>query len=182
MTGVSHKPRLIDERGGKIAYSKSTSTPSATAVDLLQVGEHREDGLVAERDVDEAVVGEGAHGGNGSRLLATTKGTGGNKETGVLAPVAARGPDTTGPVPEGLPLSGEVTVASGDTEKDGVVVLQSVDLDDGVRRLRRSVHPREDVIGKSLSDPKHKYWSITERLEYSPKIKDILVDVGLATS
>lgn len=71
MTGVSHKPRLIDERGGKIAYSKSTSTPSATAVDLLQVGEHREDGLVAERDVDEAVVGEGAHGGNGSRLLAT---------------------------------------------------------------------------------------------------------------
>lgn len=92
-------------------------------MDLLQVGELREDGLVAERDVDEAVVGEGAHGGNGGRLLATSDGTGGDKETGVLAPVATRGPDATGFVPEGLPLSGEVTVASGNTEEDGVVVL-----------------------------------------------------------
>lgn len=151
-------------------------------MDLLQVGELREDGLVAERDVDEAVVGEGAHGGNGSRLLATTEGTGGNEETGVLAPIATRGPDTTGPVPEGLPLSGEVTVASGDTEKDGVVVLQSVGFDDGVRRLGRSVHFGEDVIGKGLGDPKNRYWSITVRLKYTPKIKDILEDVDLATS
>ena len=41
---------------GRKTYSKGTSTPGATTVNLVEVGQLGEDGLVAERDVDETVV------------------------------------------------------------------------------------------------------------------------------
>ena len=50
--------------------------------------------LVAQRHVDEAVVGQGAHGGDGGALLAAAEGAGGDEETSVLAPETARGPLT----------------------------------------------------------------------------------------
>lgn len=121
-------------------------------MNLVEVGQLGEDGLVAERNVDETVVGEGAHGSKAGGLLTTTLGTGGNEETSVLAPVATGGPDTTSAVPEGLPLSGEVTVASGDTEENGVVLKEGVGLSNGVAGLGGSVHLSQNIVGEGLGD------------------------------
>lgn len=135
-------------------HSEGTGTPGATTVNLVEVGQEGECGLVAERNVDETVVGEGAHGGDGSGLLATTGGTGGDEETGVLAPVAAGSPDGAGLVPEGLPLSGEVAVAGGDTEEDGIVLQEVGGLSNGVAGLGRGVHLAQHLLGESLGDPR----------------------------
>lgn len=139
---------------GMVAYSESTGTPGAATVDLVEVGQLAEDGLVAERDVDETVVSEGAHGRKSSGLLTTTLGTGGDEETGILAPVATGSPDSTGLVPESLPLGREVTVTGGDTEENSIILEQSLGLDDGVAGLGRSVHLSQDLLRKRLSDPR----------------------------
>jgi hypothetical protein len=52
-------------------------------VDLREVGEEREGSLVAERNIEETVMGEGAHGSDRSGLLATTEGTGGDEQASV---------------------------------------------------------------------------------------------------
>lgn len=138
---------------GTIGTSEGTGTPGATTVDLAEVGQLGEGGLVAQRDVEETVVSKGAHGSKGSGLLATTGGTGRDEETSILAPVATGSPDTSGLVPEGLPLGGEVTVASGDTEEDGIVLQEGIGLRNGVARLGRGVHLGQDLIRESLSNP-----------------------------
>lgn len=146
----------LDLEGGGLARavgtSEGTSTPGATTVNLIEVGQQREGGLVAQRDVDEAVVGEGAHGGQSGRLLTTTGGTSGDEETSILAPVAAGGPDGASGVPEGLPLSRKVTVASGDTEEDGIVLQEVVGPSNGVGRLGGGVHLGQNFLGESLGD------------------------------
>ena len=43
-------------------------TPWGTTVDLLKIGQLSEGGLVAQRNVDEAVVDESRHGGDGGGL------------------------------------------------------------------------------------------------------------------
>lgn len=139
-------------RDGK-TYGEGTGTPGATTVDLGQVGELSEGGLVAERDVDEAVVSKRAHGGESSGLLTTTLGTGGDEETGVLSPETTGGPDAASLVPEGLPLGREVTVTGGDTEENGIVLEEGLGLNDGVAGLARGVHQGEDILRKSLLDP-----------------------------
>lgn len=122
-------------------------------MDLLEVGKQREGGLVAQRHVEETVVRESAHSSNGGRFLTTTESAGGDEETGVLAPVATGGPDRAGLVPEGLPLSGEVTVTGGDTQQDGVVLQEVIGLNDRVAGLGRGVHLGQDLVGESLGDP-----------------------------
>lgn len=122
-------------------------------MDLVEVGQEGEGGLVAQRHVDQAMVSEGAHGSNGGRFLATAESTGGDEDTGMLTPVATGGPDRAGLVPEGLPLRGEVTVASGDTEQDRVVLEQVVRLDNGVARLGGGVHLDQNIVGEGLGDP-----------------------------
>ena len=139
----------------KDTYSESTSAPGATTVDLVEVGELTEGVLVTQRNVDEAVVGESAHASNSGGLLATSEGTGRDEQTGVLASVATGGPDGTRGIPEGLPLSGEVSVTSGDTEKDGIVLQEVVGLSNGVAGLGRGVHLGQDVLGKSLANPRY---------------------------
>lgn len=134
-------------------YSVGTGTPGATTVNLLEIGHEGEGVLVAQRDVDETVVGEGAHGGQSSALLATTGGTSGDEETSVLAPVATGSPDGAGLVPECLPLSGEVTVASGDTEEDGIVLQEVGRLSDGVAGLGRGVHLGQSLVREGLGNP-----------------------------
>lgn len=62
-----------------------TYTPWAAAVHLGQVGQLAEDGLVAERHEDEAVMGERAHRCDGCALLPTAGRAGGDEEAGVLA-------------------------------------------------------------------------------------------------
>lgn len=148
-------------------------------MDLLQVSQLGKGVLVAQRNVDETVVSEGAHGGDGSRLLATTESTGGDEETSVLAPVTTGGPDGASSIPEGLPLSREVTVASRDTEQNSIVLQKVVGLADGVARLGRGVHLGQDLLGESLADPRKRLAG--ERRELCSSDYHILVDVGLAT-
>ena len=123
-------------------------------MNLVEVAELSENGLVAKGNVDETVVSESAHGGESSRLLATTLGAGGNEETGVLPPEAARGPDATSLVPEGLPLGREVTVTGGDTEQNGIVGKEVSGLSNGVAGLGRSVHLAQDFLAEGLCDPR----------------------------
>ena len=135
-------------------YGEGTSAPSATTADLAVVAKEVESGLVAERNVDDAVVGESAHRSESSALLSTALGAGGDEQAGVLAPEATGLPLAAGPVPEGPPLGGEVAVAGGDAHQEGIVLLEDGgvgDLGDG-GVLGRSVHLGEDLIGEGLGD------------------------------
>ena len=137
-----------------IAGRKSTSTPWASTVDLVQVGQHAKRSLVAKGNVDETVVHKRAHAGNGSRLLATAQGARRNEDTGVLSPEGALLPLLACLVPEGLELGGEVAVTGGDTEEDTVKGLQLGGVVQGsdVGGLGRSVHLVEDVLREGLGD------------------------------
>lgn len=122
-------------------------------MDLIETGELAEAVLVSERDVDHSVVSDGGHGGNASRLLSTTLGSGGDEETGELAGVGTSGPLLAGAVPEGLPLGWEVTVSGWDTEEESVVLLEDLGVDDWDRLgLWWSVHLAENLGGKGLAD------------------------------
>lgn len=146
-------------------------------MDLSQVGDVGEGLGVAEGNVDDAVVSQGGHGGEGSGLLTTAGSSSGDEETGLLAPVTAGGPDSTGHVPEGLyqntlsvlfpsvhtlirscttylPLSGEVSISGGNAKQETVVLGEGLGiLEDGdIAGLGRSVHLREDFLGQSLRE------------------------------
>lgn len=54
-------------------------------MDLSEISELLESSRVSERNVDETVVGESAHGGDGSGLLTSTKTGGRDEDTSVLA-------------------------------------------------------------------------------------------------
>ena len=144
---LSRLPATITTREG-------TSTPRASTVDLLQVGQHGEGSLVTQGHVDETVVHKRAHAGNGSSLLATSHGSGGNEDTGVFTPEAALLPLLARLVPEGLELRGEVAVAGGDTEEDSVKLFEDggvfEDRDRGV--LGGCVHLVENLLGEGLGD------------------------------
>lgn len=150
-------------------------------MDLLKVGKEGEGGLVTQRDVDEAVVSESAHGGNDGGLLTTTHGTGGNEDTGVLAPVATGGPDGAGLVPEGLPLSREVTVTGGDTEENGIVLQEIGGLNNGVAGLGGGVHLGQNLLRESLADPRWNL-SVSKLRNILNEWIFVLVDGSLATS
>lgn len=92
-----------------VASREGTGTPGGSAVDLVEVGEVSEGGLVSERDVDESVMGQGGHAGDSSALLSATEGSGGDEETSVLAPERTLRPLLSRLVPECLDLCGEVT-------------------------------------------------------------------------
>ena len=150
-------------------------------MDLGEVGQLGKAMLVAQRNVDEAVVSEGAHGGNSSGLLTTTESTGGDEQTSVLARVATSGPDGARGIPEGLPLSGEVTVTGGDTEQDGIVLQKVVGLSNGVVGLGRGVHLGQDLLGEGLGDPAYIISeTIRDQLDFNQIC--LLEDIGLATS
>ena len=113
-----------------------------------------ESGLVAERNVDDAVVSESAHGSKSSALLSTALGAGANEQAGVLAPEATSLPLAAGAVPEGPPLRGEVAVAGGDAHQEGIVLLQDgrvADLGDG-GVFGGSVHLGQDIVREGLGD------------------------------
>ena len=52
-----------------------------------------------------------------------------------------------------LPLAGEVAVAGGDAEEEGVKGGEGRGVDDGVVGLGRGVEELEDVLGERLGDP-----------------------------
>ncbi|KAI7165207.1 Minor allergen Cla h [Hortaea werneckii] len=137
---------------GGISY---LALETATTTDLTHVSEDAEGGLVAQRHVDDAVVGEGGHGSNDGALLATTLGGGGDEHTGV--PWTTLGtvlPLATSLVPESLPLSREVTVTGRDTEEEGIVLLESGWVLEGrdAAVLWRGVHLGQDLLWERLRD------------------------------
>ena len=138
-----------------MTYSKGTSAPSATTMNLTEVGKLTEGSLVSQRDIEEAMVSEGAHGSESSRLLATTLGASRDEKTGILSPEATSGPDATGLVPESLPLGREVTVASGDPEENGIVLEELSGFGDRVGGLGRSMHLLQDLIREGLGNLVH---------------------------
>jgi len=150
-----------------------TNSGEHTTVNLVQVGQKGEDGLVAERNEDNPVVGQGRESAVDSHFLSSTRSTGGNEDTGVLSMESTLNPETTSSIPEGLrrirvsvsiilsnrrgenhlPLSGERTVTSGDTEEERIVFCELSGGDDGVVRLGWGMELRQDFLGKSLCDP-----------------------------
>lgn len=138
----------------KKTYSKGTGTPGRATADLRHVGKDAEGGLVAERHVDHAVVGQRGHGRKHGALLTTAHGGSGDEDTSVLAPVRTRLPLAAGLVPESLPLRREVAVARRDTEEVGIVLLQGGRVIEGrdAAVLGRSVHLGQDLIGEGLGD------------------------------
>ena len=147
--------QLLGRRHARaIAVGESTRAPSRAATDLAVVTEKVEGSLVAERHVDDAVVGEGAHGRDSGALLSTALGRGADEQTCVLAPEAAGLPLLASVVPEGPPLGREVTVAGRDAHQEGVVLLEGGWVghlgDRGV--LLGGVHLGQDILGEGLGD------------------------------
>jgi hypothetical protein len=114
-----------------------------------------ESSLVSKGNVDETVVGQGAHAGNSCALLSATESTGADEHAGVFAPEGALLPLLSGGIPECAHLRGHVSVPSGDTEEDTVVLLELGGVVDGgdAGVLGRSVHLGQDLLGESLGDP-----------------------------
>ena len=155
--GLFMTKKLVGELEFKMerkSYGEGAGTPWATTMDLVEVRQQREDGLVAQRDVDPAVVGKSAHCSDRSRLLTTARSTCGHENARVLAPKATTGPDTTCLVPKCLPLGGEVAIASRDTKQDGVVLKELARLSNGIVRFSGGMHLGQDLGAKGLSDPR----------------------------
>ena len=96
---------------------------------------------------------ESTHGRQGGALLPSALRGGADEDADVFAVEAARLPLLAGLVPEGFPLGGEVTVAGGDPEEEGVVFFELVRGDEGDGAgLARCVHLREDFFGEGLFD------------------------------
>lgn len=121
-------------------------------MNLCQVGQLRECLGVSKRDKDNAVVGQGADGVGDGGLLPSSRCASGNEDTSIFVGEATGGPKPAGSIPEGLPLSGEVTVAGGDTEEEGVEVLKFVDGNYWVLRLGWCMHFGKDFRWQSLGD------------------------------
>ena len=94
-----------------------------------------------------------AHGRNGRALLPPALRPRRHEHARILAPVAARAPLLAGLVPEGFPLRGEVAVAGGDAEEEGVVAFELVrgDCGDGGGFGGR-VHFGQDFFGEGFGD------------------------------
>jgi len=71
-------------------------------VDLVQVGQEREGGLVPEWNEEDTMVGQGGEGSVDGHFLTSTKGTGGNEDTGILSTERTLGPESTSGIPESL--------------------------------------------------------------------------------
>ena len=107
--------------------------------------------LVAERlritqgHKDDPVMGQGGHARDGGGFLPAALGGRADEEAGHLAVEAAALPEPAGLVPEGLPLGGEVAVAGGDAEEEGLEDKSPSQLE--TNRLRICSSKGAHVIG-----------------------------------
>ena len=122
-------------------------------MDLREVRELAERPGVAEGDKVDAVVHERRDRVDHRRLLPTAGRRGGHEHGRVLAEERALRPELAGRVPERLPLGGEVAVAGGDAEDEGVKVGEVVGGEDGVVGLGGRVELLEDLLREGLRDP-----------------------------
>lgn len=67
-----------------------------------QVGQMREEVLVAKRGEDDPMVTQRRESGIDSHFLPSTRATGGNEDTSILAGEGTSSPETTSGIPEGL--------------------------------------------------------------------------------
>lgn len=92
---------------------------------LCQAGELAKGRRVAQRHVDDAVVGQGGHGSDVGAFLTTSRTRGGDEDAAVFPPELAAGPLLSGGIPEGFPLRREVTITGGNADQERVVGLKN---------------------------------------------------------
>ena len=103
------------------------------------------------------MMGKSTHCGDGSALLSSPLRGGRNEQASVFSPVATSIPHLAGGIPEGFPLGREVTVASWNTQKESIVLLELLSGNEGdVLALPRGVHFGEDLLWESLLDSSSK--------------------------
>jgi len=134
--------------GGSVA----TCTPGRATVNLGEASELREGVGVAERDEDHAVVHKSGHDAEVGTLLTTTCAGSRNEGSHEFARKGTTLPKLTSGVPESLELSGPGAITGADTNEEAIVVRELGSGDNGVVRLRRRVHLRENLLRESLRD------------------------------
>lgn len=92
---------------------------------------------------------DGVHDGD---FLSTTWGGGRNEDSGEFSPESSGLPLATGAIPEGFPLSGEVTETGWNTEEESIVCCERCWVDDGNVGLGGCVHLGQDILGKGLGN------------------------------
>lgn len=85
-----------------LPVGQSARAPGGTSMDLGEVAELTEAVLVAQWDVDDAVVDQGGEGVHGGGLLSTSQAGGRLEDAGDLAIQCSRAPEGPGRVPECL--------------------------------------------------------------------------------
>ena len=99
------------------------------------------------------MMGKSTHCRDGSALLSSPLRSGGDEQTTVFPPVTTSIPHLAGGIPEGFPLGREVAVASWNTHKECIVLLELFSGDEGdLLALPRGVHFGEDFLGEGLLD------------------------------
>lgn len=109
--------------------------------------------FIPQRHINDAMMRKGAHRRDRRALLPSPLRSRGDEQPAVFAPIAAVLPLFARLVPEGFPLGGEVAVAGGDAEEEGVVVFEGVRGDEGDGGvLAWRVHFGEDFLGEGFFD------------------------------
>lgn len=138
-------------------------------MDLSQVGQLRERAFVPERNIDHPVMDKGRERVGDGDFLSTPLGAGRGEDTTHLVSKSRLAPEWTSCVPESLmtsmrhdasrglwrtylPLHREVTIASGNTEQEGVKVDEVVREKDGVVWAWGCLDELQNVLGERLLD------------------------------
>ncbi len=164
-TQQEYEMALVRHEGLEYTHAEGACAPRAPTTNFGDVGQRREYGLVSQRNINNAVMSEGAQGCNHGGFLASSRSGGGDENPTILAPVSSCLPDLAGAVPESLPLCGEVSVPGRDPKQEAIILAQDVGRDDwNITRLGRGVHLAKHFIRESFLDP-------TEVLVRSPRIR-----------
>jgi hypothetical protein len=108
-------------------------TPGRSTSDLAHT--HDLPSLVAERDEDDAVVGEEGESGQGGDFLSTVLGRSAADDSGELACESLLHPELTGGIEEGAPLTDGATVTGRDTEDVAIVLAVETKIGWLVRKI-----------------------------------------------
>jgi len=104
-----------------IITSESSSTPRAPSMNLLHIMQLVDRVLIPQRYVDDTVVNEGTQGVLDRLFLTASLSPHRDENPGIFSGESAGSPESTGRLPEDPPLSGVVSVSSGDAEEESVV-------------------------------------------------------------
>lgn len=151
---VKPRKKSCVRMGLGLTHGKRACAPWATTVNFGQIGQRGEDRLISQRDKDDTMMGQRAQGCQGGGFLASSQGAGGDENPGILAPICSGLPLLTGVVPECLPLSRKVPVASGNAQEKTIIFRKSSGIDEGnIFRLARGIHLGKHLLRKSFLHP-----------------------------